>query len=596
MKNNLFACTLVLIAISGCVHSPKSEVINPEKLSTLNEAKKRIAERNNANQATKTNPYLTNQTSNDLPINAKIHQLLSMKVGQPTLFETTVSEGRPDEKINKEATKKASKTEAGKWGSDKLEPLPNSTQTRQERDNNAIADKKIDDETVSISMYEARIDQLLWTLADKLKLNLIVEPKILAMTQRASINIKNIKTTDAIARTMETFDIHAEVVGNTLTVKAMEDRIFNLEILNAKSNLKVDTGGDILGSGNKDGGALKGNVSLGISAGENDDQFSFIAKAVESIIEESGDTSIKPRFSLNRSAGTLYVHAKPSRIKIVSDFLKRTKEIQGRQVQIDVQLVDVKLNDAYSMGIDWTHLTNNVAAVVGSATGVLTETSSVFPMGALGSRILTIPQQSLGNSGTGGGGGILLGNGKYSAVINALGEYGNAQLVSNPSLRLRNGVPAYISVGTNIRIVTKVSTTNTATGTGNSTQSDVQTDSVFSGIVMAVTAQIKDDSSIELFIHPTQSRAREDKLGLVQVSSTSSVTLPIIETKSLATTLNIQNNDTVILGGLVDQQTSDATTGVPGLSDIPLMGGLFRKNNNVNAKRELIIILRARLI
>jgi general secretion pathway protein D len=595
MTNHLLTCSLLLVTLSGCMHNPKSMDTNSDKFSTANEVKKQVSEKTNS--AKKIDGIKTEHHINDLSINGKIQQLLSMKVGQQTMFEKTNVDARDRVSNLSESEKKIAKEISKKGNNVELDMSPGAKDARQLLEMNEPVEKKSEDETISINMYEARIDQLLWTLADKLKLNLIVEPKILAMTEKASINIKNVKISDAIAITMETFDLHAEIKGNALNVKSMEDRVYNLEILNAKSNIKVDTGGDVLGAGGKDGGgALKGNVSLNMNAGESEDAFSYIEKTVESIIQDGDDKANKPRFNLNKSSGTLYVHAKPSRVKVVSEFLKKTKEIQGRQVQIDVQLVDIKLNDTYSMGIDWTHFTNNLVSVVGSTTGLLSQTSSKFPIAVLGERTLTIPQQILGNPGVGGGGSLLFGNGKYSAVINALGVYGNAQLVSNPSLRMRNGIPAYISVGTNYKIVTKVSTTSSNTGSGSSLSSDVQTDSIFSGVVMAVTAQIKDDSSIELFIHPTQSRAREDKLGLVQVSANASVTLPIIDTKSIATTLSINNNDTVILGGLVDQQSADNTKGVPGFSDIPLMGALFRNNQNISEKRELIIILRARLL
>ncbi|KDC41950.1 type II and III secretion system domain protein, partial [Bordetella bronchiseptica GA96-01] len=70
----------------------------------------------------------------------------------------------------------------------------------------------------------------------------------------------------------------------------------------------------------------------------------------------------------------------------------------------------------------------------------------------------------------------------------------------------------------------------------------------------------------------------------------------IINTKSITTTLNLNNGDTVVLGGLIDQQFTNANKGLPGLSDIPGAGVLFDNRSDSHKSRELVIILRVRVI
>lgn len=74
------------------------------------------------------------------------------------------------------------------------------------------------------------------------------------------------------------------------------------------------------------------------------------------------------------------------------------------------------------------------------------------------------------------------------------------------------------------------------------------------------------------------------------------VTLPRVHYKGLTTTLKGRNGDTIILGGLIDQRTSDTDQGVPGLSDIPFLGKVFDKEYNTHNSRELVIVLTMRLI
>ena len=74
------------------------------------------------------------------------------------------------------------------------------------------------------------------------------------------------------------------------------------------------------------------------------------------------------------------------------------------------------------------------------------------------------------------------------------------------------------------------------------------------------------------------------------------MTLPIVDSKAVATTLSVNSGDVVVLGGLADQSTRADNKGVPGLSDTPVLGSAFDQNNNAQASRELVIVLRATLL
>jgi len=195
------------------------------------------------------------------------------------------------------------------------------------------------------------------------------------------------------------------------------------------------------------------------------------------------------------------------------------------------------------------------------------------------------------------GGGIGFANDSFSVALNALRSFGSVKVLSNPTVRVRNGVPAYLSVGANVRYVTEISTTFNNIGGGSSnSSSDVQTDSLFSGVVVGVAPFIHEDGRVELFVHPMQTQVQPQSLALVDVGNGNSVTLPIINTKSITTTLNLNNGDTVVLGGLIDQQFTNANKGLPGLSDIPGAGVLFDNRSDSHKSRELVIILRVRVI
>jgi general secretion pathway protein D len=75
-----------------------------------------------------------------------------------------------------------------------------------------------------------------------------------------------------------------------------------------------------------------------------------------------------------------------------------------------------------------------------------------------------------------------------------------------------------------------------------------------------------------------------------------SISLPEVRIKEISTTIDLNSGDVVILGGLIDNQTVTADTGVPFLSAIPILGYLFKHERSREESRELVIILSVNLV
>ena len=95
---------------------------------------------------------------------------------------------------------------------------------------------------------------------------------------------------------------------------------------------------------------------------------------------------------------------------------------------------------------------------------------------------------------------------KHWPPLNVLRGFGNVKVLSNPSVRVRNGSPAYLSVGSNIRYVTKSTSnfSNSGGGSAYNQSTDIQTDSLFSGVVIGVAPIVHDNGGVELLVHPMQ--------------------------------------------------------------------------------------------
>lgn len=489
----------------------------------------------------------------------------------------------------------------------------------------------LEQELISVSMMSASISDLLIAFSDQAGLNLIVDPNVLAITKRADMYLKKVSPREFINEVMRAFDVTGDIRGNTLRVNLLDERIFALDMLNATMSMDVSSGGNVFGANSSGGSAnaLRGNVLLSGGSGAKTDPYEQIEASVKRIL---GDDSTKRAtnvtvganvnalgaaasnalvvddaphervasiFTLNRNSGTMYVKARPSQLRSIEKLLDRTQKILRRQVQIEAQLIDVQLNDGFEFGVDWKLLRQHAAAGFGVVPASLDGVSSALGksgLGDLAARTLTLPAQLLGSQ-AGPSLGIGYQEGKFSAVLTALRSFGAIKILSNPSVQVRNGTPALLTVGTNARFVSKSSVTLSVPGGGASTtSSDVQTDSVFSGVMVGVIPFIRDDGQVELVVHPMQTEVESKSLALVDIGANNKITLPVVNYKGMTTTLNIASGDTVMIGGLIDRRISNDDRGAPVASDIPLLGKLFGNQRTSHNSRELVMVLRVNVL
>ena len=469
----------------------------------------------------------------------------------------------------------------------------------------------LEDKLVSLNLYDTDVGRLLWALADQVSMNLIVEPAVLAQSQRSSLLLQNVTAREVYQHILDTFDLHGETRGNTLVVSMMAERIFDVELLNHSTAVDVSSGGNVFGAGAGESGGggsgegssvLRGNFLLSGNAGKETSPYDQLENALQRILAMDTAQASDPRqqsyFSLNRASGNLHVRARPSQIRSVDALLARIKTVMSRQVQVEAQLIDVQLNDGFEFGVDWTLLRQNMAGIYGDNPLQLSGTSTVLPgnPGNLPPRSVVIPGQTIGAA-DGRSLGLGYTDDTFSAALRALRSFGSVKVLSNPSVRVRNGSPALLSVGTSARYVSKSSvTTNNPGGGATTTTADVQTDSLFAGVVVGVVPFIREDGEVELMVHPMQTEVEPGSLQLVDVGGGNRVTLPVINYKGITTTLNLHDGDTVVLGGLIDQKTDNLNRGMPGVSNVPLLGRLFDDQRHRHNSRELVIILRATVL
>ncbi len=201
---------------------------------------------------------------------------------------------------------------------------------------------------------------------------------------------------------------------------------------------------------------------------------------------------------------------------------------------------------------------------------------------------------------TGGGGmaetlatGVSLAGFNFTTFIKALQEQGQTSVLSNPKISVMNGQPALISVGRDVTYIKDVQTTTS--GTSGALSSTVTTENILSGIGMALSAVVKGDDEIVMNLVPITSELHEP-IEYVEIGQGNKIGLPVINKREMNTTVRIKDGSMLVVGGLISESETKDGSFLPGTRNIPYLKYLFGYEEKKKRKRELIILLRPRII
>lgn len=238
-----------------------------------------------------------------------------------------------------------------------------------------------------------------------------------------------------------------------------------------------------------------------------------------------------------------------------------------REVLIEAKIIQIILQDDYSMGVDWETLHsgfydtafNNSFQVLGGASSSTNNRGSV----------------SVGNLSRDG----------FTAFLEALQTMGRTRVLSNPRISAVNNKEAKILVGTTKPYITSTTTTTTS---GPTVSEEVNFIDV--GVKLFVTPTIHSDDFITMVIRPEVSTAATSIITATENE------IPIVDTSEVETTIRVKDQQTVILGGLIKEETSLTENQVPVLGSIPIVGRAFSSKQNESSKTEIVILLTPRII
>ncbi|RDS83213.1 type II secretion system secretin GspD [Dyella psychrodurans] len=294
----------------------------------------------------------------------------------------------------------------------------------------------------------------------------------------------------------------------------------------------------------------------------------------------SKDGSI--RISSVDANNQLLVRARAAQWQEILGAIKQL-DVTPMQVQIETRVFEVDLVGDLQYGVQWY--------LQGLAGGSENSNGGFTPGNPYSHRMIGlgggIGGQSTSTNSYGGQPffySFLSSNGKFQVAINALESSQNTKTLSAPSLVVLNNQVAHIEVGNQIPInqtyYTGLGTTSTATTVG-------QVQYLPTGIILDVQPRVNPGGLVYLNI---------DQQVSATTGAANSQGNYTIQQRQIATQLGVQNGQTVLLGGLIQQQNSDNGQGVPWLSDIPILGKLFGSTGKTKSRTELIVLITPRVI
>ena len=170
-----------------------------------------------------------------------------------------------------------------------------------------------------------------------------------------------------------------------------------------------------------------------------------------------------------------------------------------------------------------------------------------------------------------------------SATFNALQRDGRLDVLSRPYILASDNKEATITIGQEVPFIRNSRTTETGQTINNIEYEDV-------GIILTVTPHVNPDGLVIMSVSPEISSISDT---VVPISET--VNAMVVNKRSATTEVAVQDGQTIVIGGLMEDRISDSVRKVPFLGDIPLIGGLFRRTTKVKIKTELLIFLTPRV-
>ena len=173
----------------------------------------------------------------------------------------------------------------------------------------------------------------------------------------------------------------------------------------------------------------------------------------------------------------------------------------------------------------------------------------------------------------------------FTAAIRALQQVSDTKILSTPQILVTNNEEAKIHIGDTVPYI--VATTN-GTGDNAITSDDVRFVDV--GLKLSVIPTINDDGMVTMKLTPEISEV------VATIKSAEGSTIPQVNKTEVETSVMVRDGQTIVMAGLRNQDKVHSKSGIPGLMDIPLIGGAFSRTSDTVTNTEIVILITPHIV
>ncbi len=354
---------------------------------------------------------------------------------------------------------------------------------------------------------------------------------------------------DTVAPSMQPIDIGRRSKNVTNLGRSLENQSGNGTSTESPSD-RVSLGEEGSFAGSSEFTSTKNGAAAGIAR----------FRSSQSTVNLEGSTSATEfKIIADEFNNALVVLATPAEYRMV-EFALQSLDIEPLQVLIEATIAEVLLNDDLRYGVEW----------------FLREGNSQFNLSTISSTAL--PQ--LSSSGFS----YLYETANAAAALDVLSEVSDVKVISSPQLMVLGNQTASLQVGDQVPILTRTATS--VIDPDSPTVNEIEYRDT--GIILTVTPRVNPGGLVTMEIEQEASSVAETTTGAAES--------PTIQQRRISSTVAVQSGYSVALGGLIRDDSTKSRTGIPILSDIPILGALFSRTADLIGRTELIVILTPRVI
>jgi len=432
---------------------------------------------------------------------------------------------------------------------------------------------------ISIDFKDIGLDYVLSFLSDATGVNIIPSSQIDMKEKKVTIKVKDMPLEDALRYILKSQDLVYRIEEDAIWVATKEEM----------NNEQIETRVYFLEQGIGRFAEFSGVYN---KEGEETTSGEVKTKTIKDIIENAVDWPKDSKLTMDDRTGALIVTNIPSNLEIIENLLYNL-DVTPKQVLIEARFMEVVVNDLDELGLEW-----KLNSDFGLSQNNQKQNRHGFASGS-GVDFSDFSNKDYGFNLTYRG---ILSHPQFQFVLHALQQKQNVKTLSAPRITTLNNQIATIEVVDEYIYPTRyevslvqydINGDGDFDDAGETEWANIPQDFVTRnvGILLHVKPSVgADNNTITLALTPEVS---EQDTTTSAYTYKGNVSIPNFKTRNLSTSVMLKSGETVVLGGLIKETTTDTKTKVPLLGDLPIVGGLFRRNYENVERRNLLIFVTA---